>query len=214
MELLGSLSIENWINVVGILVGAALSISIYLLQQRLSDKQKIEHRLQLEREIGEKLSDIRYKKTNSKVQFYNTKLIDWGRFAENKRSFVWGYPYHAAELYSANFDGLEFVNGIEEWGDNKYYRVGVIDYERILSVRADGDGSFNGMILYVKPKLLQLDKYSIAYKTFRYYPITGQVFGSTRKPMKYRLRDNLISCNRKLRYAFWLKWKMSWEHRS
>ncbi len=60
---------------------------------------------------------------------------------------------------------------------------GVIPYESILGVRPEGDGSFNGMILYVKPNLLQRDRYSIAYKSYRYYP-TEDAVRQVKKPLK------------------------------
>lgn len=213
METLSSLTLDNWIGIGGVLVGSALSMVLYHLQQQLSDKQKLEHRLLIEKEFGKKLSDIRYKKSNSKIQLYNTKLLNGKGFAENKRSLLWGLPYHAAEVYSANFDGLELVVGIEQWGGRKYYKVGVIDYLRILNVRAEGDGSFNGMILYVRPKFIQKNKYSIAYKCFRYYPIDGKVFGSTRKPLSILLKDSVLKFWLRVRYLTYAKWKMLLEQK-
>jgi hypothetical protein len=213
MEVLSSLTLDNWIGIGGILVGSALSILLYHLQQQLSDKQKIEHRLLIEKEFGKKLSDIRYKKSNSKIQLYNAKLLNSAGFSRNKRSILWGLPYHAAEVYSANFDGLEFVVGVEKWNGNTYYKVGVIDYLRILNVRAEGDGSFNGMIFYVRPKFIQKDKYSIAYKCFRYYPIDGQVFGSTRKPLGILLKHSISKLGLRFRYIIYTKWKMLLEQK-
>lgn len=165
------MSLTDILQVVGIVVTSLVALSIYGLQQRLTDKQRIENRLEVERAFEGKLYDIHYKDSSSKIQLYNSKLLNKKYFTKNKRSIVWGYPFHAAELYSANFDGLEFVIGIEELKDKKYYKVGVIPYENILGVRPDGDGSFNGMIIYVKPRLIQLDKYSISYKAHRYHPI-------------------------------------------
>jgi len=201
-------SFSDWISIAGIFIGTVLAIVLYKLQQRLSDRQKIENRLQLEREIGKKLYDIHYNASNSKVQLYNIKLIGKGRFSKNRRSLLWGYPYHAAELYNANFDGLEFVVGIEKWSGKKYYRVGVVGYERILGVRPEGDSSFNGIIFYVKPKLLQLDKYSIAYKTFRYYSLSRDSLGDVRKPLAYKLRDGTKKFAQSLKYNLWNRWKM------
>lgn len=159
------------LQLIGIAVGTVVAFTVLLLQRKLSDKQRVDHRLDIEKKVGDKLYDIRYKDSNSKVQLYNSKLVGKSFFSNNKRSILWGYPYHGAELYTANFDGLEFVVGIEKRGNNKYYKVGVIPYEKILGVKPDGDGSFSGMIFYVKPKLLQKDKYSIAYSGFRNYPV-------------------------------------------
>jgi len=165
------MTFSDALQVAGIIVTSLVAAGIYILQQRLTDKQRIDNRLEVERSIGTKLYDIRYKDFSPKIHLYNVKLLNKKYFAQNKRSRVWGYPFHAAELYAANFDGLEFVTGIKEVKGKKYYQIGVIPYENILAVRPDGDGSFNGMIIYVKPRLVQLDKYSISYKSHRYYQI-------------------------------------------
>lgn len=162
---------NEYLQLFGIFMSGAIAFTIYLLQQRLSDKQRVDHRLDIEKKAGQKLSDIRHDGHSSKIQIYNSKLLDSKQFSENKRSIVWGYPYHGAELYSANFDGLEFVVGIEVINNTKHYKVGVIPYEHILGIKPEGDGSFSGMIFYVRPRLIQRDKYSIAYRSFRYYPI-------------------------------------------
>lgn len=159
------------IGLVSIVISAVIAVVLFILQRRLSDRQRIDNRLRLEEAFGHKFYDIHYKDHSSKVHLYNVKLLNKKYFTENKRSIVWGFPYHAAELYAANFDGMEFVVGIEKINGKKHYRVGVIPYERILAIRPDGDGSFNGMIIYVSPKLVQKDKYSIAYKSFRYYKV-------------------------------------------
>jgi hypothetical protein len=159
------------IGLVGIAISAVIAIVLFMLQRRLSDRQKIDNRLRIEETLGKKFYDIDYNDHSRKIQLYNVKLLDNKYFSENKRNAVWGYPYHAAELYAANFDGMEFVIGIENINGKKHYKVGVIPYERVLAIRPEGDGSFNGMIIYVSPRLVQMDKYSIAYKSFRYYKI-------------------------------------------
>lgn len=161
----------DYLQLAGIVIAAIIAIVVFLLQRRLTDKQRLDHRLEVEHKAGDKLYDIRYKDHSSKVQLYNTKLLNKKYFTQNKRSRLWGYPYHAAELYAANFDGLEFVVEIEEIKKRKYYKVGVIPYEKILGIKPDGDDTFNGMIIYVMPNLFQRDKYSIAYKSHRYYPV-------------------------------------------
>lgn len=165
---------SEYIEFAGIILTALVAFVIFLLQSRLTDKQRIDNRAELENRIGSKLYDIHYKDHSGKIQLYNSKLIGKTYFAENKRSFFWGYPFHGAELYEANFDGLEFVVGIEKWNNKKYYKVGVIPYERVLGVKPDGDGSFNGMIFYVKPRIFQLDRYSIAFTKFRYYEVENK----------------------------------------
>lgn len=162
---------NEYLQLAGMLISGLIAFAIYLLQQQLTDKQRVDHRLEIENKAGQKLSEIRYRGHSSKVQLYNSKLLDSKHFSKNKRSIIWGYPYHAAELYSANFDGLEFVVGIEIVNNKKHYQVGVIPYEHILGIKPEGDGSFSGMIFYVRPRLIQRDKYSIAYRSFRYYPI-------------------------------------------
>lgn len=162
---------SEYLELVGIVVSGLIAVAIYVLQRRITDKQRIDHRLEIETEIGQKLYDINYKDHSSKIHLYNAKLINKKYFSENKRSIIWGYPYHAAELYAANFDGLEFVVGIEKINGKKHYKVGVIPYEYILGIKPEGDGSFNGMIFFVKPRLFQKDEYSIAYRSFRFYPI-------------------------------------------
>lgn len=197
----------DYLQLMGIIVGIVVAYSIYLLQKRLSDKQKIEHRLDVEAKVGSKLYDILYKDSNPKVQLYNSRLIGKKRFAANKRSLLWGYPYHVAELYAANFDGLEFVVGIEKWGKDKFYKVGLISYERVLGVRAEGDSSFNGMIFYVLPKFFQLDKYSIAYKKFRYYPVNPKYGNNIIKPLHFVIKDNLKKMFLRARYYLFYYWK-------
>jgi hypothetical protein len=177
----------DYLALAGIIISGLIAFTIYLLQKRLSDKQRVDNRLDIEHKAGEKLYDVRYKDHSSDVQIYNAKLLNKKHFSENKRDIFWGYPYHAAELYAANFDGLEFVTGIEEWGGKKYYRVGVIPYENILGIKPDGDGSFNGMIIYARPRLLQRDKYAIAYKAYRYYPAKDAAGYQVRKPIKLRV---------------------------
>lgn len=199
----------DYLALAGIVVSGFIAIAIYLLQRRLSDKQRVENRLEVEEKTRLKLYDIQYKDHSSKIQLYNAKLLNKKYFSQNKRDIIWGYPYHAAELYSANFDGLEFVIGIEEWNKKKYYKVGVIPYENILGIRPEGDGSFNGMIIYVKPRLFQKDKYSIAYKSFRYYPTKSKYGGYTAtKPLSLKVLDMLKQIPVKLRYHFYYKWKL------
>lgn len=203
---MGDWTRSDYLQLLGSLVGALVAFTIYLLQQQLSDKQKIDHRLNVENIVGDKLYDIHYKDSNSEVQLYNSKLIGKRYFAKNKRSFWWGYPYHAAEIYIANFDGLEFVVGLEEWDNKKYYKVGLIPYERVLGVSPKGDSSFNGMIFYVKPRLLQFNKYSIAYTKFRYYP-TELHDNKTKKPLYVKFHDGVERTSSRLKYFFYYKWK-------
>lgn len=190
---------EEYLELIGIIVSSVIAIILFFLQRRVSAKQKIDHRLEIEREIEKKLYDIRYNDSNSKVQLYNVRLLTSKKFSANRRSILWGYPYHSAELYAANFDGLEFVDGIEEWDGERYHRVGLISYDRILSVRPEGDGSFNGPIYYVRPKLLQLDKYSIAYKSFRYYLAKAPHGDALKKPLKIWLRQRIKSVKKSIR---------------
>jgi|GEM_PF-2180629 len=205
----------DYLALAGIVVSGFIAIAIYLLQRRLSDKQRVENRLEVEEKARLKLYDIQYKDHSSKVHLYNAKLLNKKYFSQNKRDIFWGYPYHAAELYSANFDGLEFVVGIEEWDKKKYYKVGVIPYENVLGVRPEGDGSFNGMIIYVKPRLFQKDKYSIAYKSFRYYQAKSKYAGYTvTKPLRLKVLDKLKQVPVKLRYHFYYKWKQKRQKRN
>lgn len=165
------MSMSDVIAIFGIIASITVAILIYLLQSRLTDKQKIENRLDLEKKLKQKLYHIHYDKHSSKVQLYNSKLIGKKNFANNKRTILWGYPFHAAELYQLNFDGIELVTDMIELDGEKYYKVGLIPYENVLGLSLDGDGSFNGYIFYVKPRLIQLNRYSIAYSRFRYYPV-------------------------------------------
>ena len=163
--------LSDYLALIGIIVSIVIATGIYLLQQRLSDKQKIDNQILIENKLNKKLENIRYEKANSKIQLYNSKLLNKSYFTENKRSRIWGYPYHGAELYSANFDGLEFVVGLEEIKGVLHYKVGIIPYDRILGIKPDGDESFNGTIFYVRPLLIQKDEYSISYVGFRYYAV-------------------------------------------
>src|SRR4051812_7813437 len=106
---------SDYLGLAGIVVSGLIAFTIYLLQKRLSSKQRVDNRLEIEQKAGDKLYDIHYKDHSSKIQIYNVKLLNKKYFSENKRDVFWGYPFHAAELYAANFDGLEFVVGIEEW---------------------------------------------------------------------------------------------------
>ena len=205
----------EYLELAGIVVSGFIAIAIYLLQRRLSDKQRVENRLEVEEKARLKLYDIQYKDHSSKIQLYNSKLLNKKYFSQNKRDIFWGCPYHAAELYSANFDGLEFVVGIQEWNKKKYYKVGVIPYENVLGIRPEGDGSFNGMIIYVKPRLVQRDKFSIAYKSFRYYPAKSKYGGYTvTKPLRLKVLDVLKQIPIKIRYHFYYKWKQILQKRN
>ncbi len=197
----------DYLALLGIVASGFIAFAIYLLQKRLSDKQKVEHRLEVEEKVGEKLYDIHYKDHSRKIQIYNAKLLNKKYFSENKRDFFWGYPFLAAELYAANFDGLEFAIGLEEWNKKKYYKIGVIPYENILSVKPNGDGSFNDVIIYAKPRLLQRDKYAIAYKTYRYYLAKDSAGYKVIKPVKLRLYDALKNFFLKARYNLYYRWK-------
>lgn len=205
---------SEYLELISICISVVIAFTIYLLQRRLSDKQKVENRLEIEAKAGEKLREIRGKKHSSKVHLYNVKLIDKRYFSSNKRNLIWGLPYHAASLYAINFDGIEFALGVEEWGDQKYDRVGVVPFERILDVRLEGDGSFNGPIFYVRPRLFQRDKYSIAYKSFRYYPIKGNFIGETKKPLQYRIRDGAKKSFGRAKYYSYYKWKHALNNKS
>jgi hypothetical protein len=203
---------SEYLDLIGIVLSAFVAMGIYLLQQKLTDKQRVDHRLEIEEKVGKKLYEINYHSHPRKIQLYNAKLLNKRYFTQNKRSFWWGYPFHAAELYAANFDGLEFIVGIEEWKGQKYYQAGVIPYERVLGIRPEGDGSFNGLIIYVRPRLLQRDKYSIAYKSYRYYPVKGSSLNA-RKPWQIRLSDGLKKIARQLRYNFYYSWKHRLQNR-
>lgn len=198
---------EEFLALVGIIISIFIAFAIYLLQKRLTDKQRVDHRLEIEDAVNKKLHAINYAKESRKVQLYNSKLINKRYFASNRRSIIWGYPYHGAALYGANFDGLEFIVSNEEWGGSKYQKVGVISYENILGIRPDGDGSFSGMIFYVKPKRLQKDKYSIAYDAFRYYKVVELGSEQAKKPLKNIVSDSLKKFLLNIRYNFYLRWK-------
>ena len=159
------------LQLIGIIISSVIAIGVYGLQKRLTEKQRVDNRLAIEEAVKGKLYDIRHNHGSRKVQLYNSRLLNKKYFTRNSRSLIWGYPFHAAELYMADFDGLEFITGIKDINKKKYYEIGVIPYENIIGVRPEGDGSFHGMVIYVKPKLLQLDKYSIAYKARRLYLI-------------------------------------------
>ena len=203
---------SEYLELIGIIISAFVALGIYLLQKKLTDKQRVDHRLEVEEKVGKKLYDINYHDHSRKIQLYNAKLLNKRYFTQNKRNFWWGYPFHGAELYAANFDGLEFIVGIEEWDGQKYYQVGVIPYERILGIRPEGDGSFNGMIIYVKPRLLQRDKYSIAYKSYRYYPVKDYA-AKAHKPWQVRLSDTFKKIVLRLRYYFYYSWKHALQNR-
>ena len=194
-------------DIVSLILTSTIAIAIYLLQSKLSDKETIDRRLEVEKEAGEKLLFIKQQRGSSKVQLYNSKLIGKKYFSTNKRSAIWGFPYHAAELYDLAFDGVEFVCGIEERSDKKYFKVGVIPYLRILKLQKNGDGSFNGPIFYVKPKLLQLDRYSMAYSSFRYYLVSESFKKDEKKPPIIRFKDGVKNIGLRLRYLTYYKWK-------
>lgn len=198
---------SDYLSLIGIFVSAIIAVALYFLQKRISDKQNVDHRLEIENAVGKKLNEMQHHKSSRKIQFYNVKLLNKRYFAENKRSRIWGYPYHGAEFHSVNFDGLEFVINIEKWNGKQYYKVGLVPFDRILGIKPDGDGSFSGMILFVKPKLLQRDKYSIAYTAFRYYRINNVIQTVTVKPFVIKIRDISKSIFYHLRYSFYYRWK-------
>jgi hypothetical protein len=208
-----NLSFGDIVQVVGIIASGLLAITIYMLQQRLSDKQKVDHRLEVERTAGGKLEEMKTKGHPSKIVLYNAKLLNKKYFADNKRSVVWGHPYHSAGFYSIAFDGLEFETSIEEWKGKKYRKVGLIPFERILGIKIDGDGSFNGMIIYVKPRLIQKDKYAIAYTSFRYYSLDGYYDDAKRKPVKKILSDLIKHTFYSLRYNLHYRWRFLYLNR-
>jgi len=206
-EVFSTWSRNDYLSLAGILVSVVIAVTIYLLQKRISDKQKIDHRLEIENSVGKKLRKMQQGRSSHKVQLYNAKLLNKKYFSENKRSRVWGYPFHAAEFHSVNFDGLEFVTNIEEWNGKNYHKVGLIPFDRILGIKTDGDGSFSGMILFVKPKLLQRDRYSIAYTSFRYYGASSKLQTVTVKPFLVKVRHTLKSTFYRLRYLLYYRWK-------
>jgi hypothetical protein len=197
----------DYLSLIGIFVSAIMTVTLYFLQKRISDKQKIDHRLEIESSVGEKLHEMQQGKASRKVELYNVKLLGKKYFSGNKRSKIWGYPFHGAELHSVNFDGLEFVINIEEWHGKRYHKVGLVPFDRILGIKPHGDGSFNGMILFVKPKLLQRDKYSIAYTAFRYYRVNDVLQTVSIKPFVIKIRDIFKSIFYHLRYSFYYRWK-------
>lgn len=212
---LGNWTRADYLQLISIIVSGVIAIIVYWLQRRLSDEQRVDHRLELEEKVGEKIYNIRFNNHFPKVQLYNAKLLNRKYFAKNKRDFFYGYPFHGAELYAANFDGLEFVVDVEEWNGKKYYKIGVIPYENILGVKPEGDGSFTGMIFYVKPCLLQKNKYSIAYKSFRYYLIADSPASEMKaiKPVRNRIIDALMRVFRRARYLFYYRWKYKFRKR-
>jgi hypothetical protein len=201
---------SDYLEVIGIIASVFIAIAVYLLQKKLSDKQKVDHRLEVEAKAGLKIQNITQNNESSKTQIYNSKLLNKKYFAQNKRDIVWGYPYHAAELYRANFDGLEFTVGIEKWKKKKLRKVGVLPFERILGIKAEGDGSFNGMIFYVKPKLLQRDKYAIAYGSYRYYDLGEHTGGQEIKSVKFRISGVFKKLLLNIRYVFYTYWKLKY----
>lgn len=198
------------LDIISVSVSSLIAVVIYILQSKLSDKETIDRRLEVEKEAGEKISYIKRVRGSSEVQLYNSKLIGKRYFSSNKRSLVWGYPYHAAELYDLAFDGVEFVCGIEEWNNKKYYKVGVVPYIRVLKLRKNGDGSFNGPIFYVKPRLIQLDKYSMPYSSFRYYLTDSSHGHEVKKPFRAKLINYIKMIVIRSRYILYYKWKNDW----
>ena len=206
-------NLSDILQMTSIIVSIILAIAIYLLQKQLSDKQKVDHRFEVEREAGKKFREIQARGYSSKIELYNVKLLNKKYFAKNKRSRIWGMPYHAAHFHAITFNGLEFAVSTEHWHGQDYIKVGLIPFERVLGIKLDGDGSFGGMIIYAKPLLLQKDKFAIAYKSFRYYPLERPDGGEVRKPARRVLIDAAKRVFFSLRYNFYLRWKFLYLNR-
>jgi len=206
LELLQSLTRSDWISIVGILISSIIAALLYILGKKIDDKQRIEHSLFIQDAISSVLLE-----GPRDVELYNIKLYDKKHFEKNDRSMVWGYAYHGAGLYNYSFSHVEFVTEIVKWGKNKFYRVGLIPYKRILKIMPEGDSSTSKPVLFVTPRLLQLDKYSISYEKFIYYPLKGGP--RVHPPLTYRtvkLAKNLFFTTR---YQLYLKWKMKYDRR-
>lgn len=193
IELLQNLTHSDWIALIGIVTSSIIAFLLYILGKKIDDKQRIEHILLIQDTIGNLLRD-----GPCDIELYNTKLYDKRQFEKNCRSRIWGYAYHGAGLYSYGFAYVEFITETINWGGEKFHRVGLIPYKRIFKVMPHGDGSTSKPVLFVSPKLLQHDKYSIAYEKFVYYKLNGG--GRVSPPVAYTIRRLINTMFRKVRY--------------
>lgn len=189
------------ISIFGIGISTLIAILLYVLGKKISDAQQISHISHTQDTIDVTLNGA-YAKD---VELYNSKLYTSKNFAKNKRSRIWGYSYHGAGLRGYDFEGVELIVKLVSWNKKKYHRVGIIPYDRILKVQPRGDSSTNKPILFVRPYIIQKDKYSIAYKKFVYYPIKGGM--RVHPPLTYIISTSYKSIFLKLRYQLYYRWR-------
>jgi len=195
------LELSELVSMIGIGMSAIIAILLYILGRKINDTQRIGHINSLQNEIENMLSGAK----GRDIELYNSKLYTSTNFAKNTRSRLWGYSCHGAGLRGYDFEGVEFMVELVKWHETKFYRVGVIPYERILKIRQTGDGSTNKPILFVKPYLFQKDKYSIAYKKFVYYPLNAGP--RVHPPLSFRINALSKRLFLKISHKFYYRWR-------
>lgn len=178
------MSLTDAIAIIGLLVSSFIAYNIYFLSKRLTFQDEMAHGAKVRKQVDGLLADIR-KGYNSKVEFINVKRYkkDYPHNNEENRH---GYTYQAAELKGYSFDGVEFINSVQEAyldadgnvtlqktkkkaGFN-VLEVGVVPYEWIEYVDPVGDDTAYRPQFFAKfkGKIGKRGKYRVPYKSFRY----------------------------------------------
>lgn len=146
---------ENFGWIVSLFIQSFIAYHVFFLTQRLTNRERLQHKDSIKRKADELLSEIRRKKLNSEVYLVNINRY-FKDYPSNKEKRFEGYSHIKAELKTARFDGVEFFaemprevyrkkdgslsfNGIKKEHVFNVFPVGVVPYEWIEHVDNTGD---------------------------------------------------------------------------
>jgi hypothetical protein len=172
--------LNNFVGIIGIVVGSFIAYHVYFLSKKIGLKDKLTHKDIIRKQVEPILEKIR-QGINSKCELINVKkyLTHYPHTNDEDKN---GYAYFAGELKSLRFDGVEFFSGVKELykkQDGSFtlekdsnervnfnvFEIGIIPYEWIEHVDQQGDEFSYRPQFFVQFKGL----YKTPYKYVKYY---------------------------------------------
>lgn len=142
----------EWIS---LLISIIIAIVVYLLSNKITFRNKLEHRTSIRRKVEVLLNKIESRDLVRKVKIINTAKYNNRYFEEDWKKRIGAYSYLYDEIKTTKFDGIEFFigewqpaykrngklhfTGTEQQRVFNVITIGLIPYENIKYFEEHGD---------------------------------------------------------------------------
>jgi len=180
------------LTILDIVITGFIAYHIFYLSKRLSFKDKLNHKRDIEEKIEQILSEVWDKKHRNRVYLVDVDIYEsaYPGYASKKRPSHLSGAIVRAGLNGVWIDRREIISYADENGEEfDTVRAGLIPYEWIVDINIDGDSANTSPLIYCKFKNRRSKKQESIkrspFKKFMYFLINKDYKEEINFPWEY-----------------------------